>query len=461
MINAADVVGALLGTLFLTLGLAAIAGAHLRSDRRDPFLVWFGAFTLLYGVRLLARSDVIAATLPLNPATFDYIDVSITYTILIPAALLLRAIFGAGPRRLLEHLWKADLIFAVVAIGWDLASQHPARAMSLNPPMVFGNVAIVLASLAPRAHPKTWSRDAWLVVGGLTIFTVTALYETVRGGIFGRWSLEPFTMLVLIVCIGFAAANRVFANERRVAAVTRELETARRIQQSILPKATPAVTGLRVASHYEPMTEVAGDLFDFVVTPSGQLGVLVADVSGHGVPAAIIASMVKIGLATQRDDVHDPGAVLTQLNRVLYGQFELAYVTATFLLIDPAAGRLTYASAGHPPSLLVRRSGALERLDRGGMVLGFVPEMAYATTVVDRLGPGDRIVLYSDGLTEASRDGGEFFGDRQLDLSLGALRDLPVDQFTPRLIDAARRWAGAATGALNDDVTIVAIELTA
>jgi sigma-B regulation protein RsbU (phosphoserine phosphatase) len=67
--------------------------------------------------------------------------------------------------------------------------------------------------------------------------------------------------------------------------------------------------------------------------------------------------------------------VLSQLNRVLYGQFELAYVTATFLLIDPAAGRLTYASAGHPPALLVRRSGALERLDCGGMVLGFVPEM--------------------------------------------------------------------------------------
>jgi hypothetical protein len=122
---------------------------------------------------------------------------------------------------------------------WPL--KHPARAMSLNPPMVFGNVAIVLASTRAARTPKTWSRDAWLVVGGLTIFTVTALYETVRGGIFGRWSLEPFTMLVLIVCIGIAAANRVFAIERRVAAVTRELETARRIQQSILPKEMPAV----------------------------------------------------------------------------------------------------------------------------------------------------------------------------------------------------------------------------
>jgi phosphoserine phosphatase RsbU/P len=289
---------------------------------------------------------------------------------------------------------------------------------------------------------------------------LTALYETVRGSMFGRWSVEPFAMLILIVCLGYAAANRVFANERRVAAVSRELETARRIQQSILPKANPSVKGLRVASHYEPMTEVAGDLFDFVVTPSGQLGVLVADVSGHGVPAAIVASMVKIGLATQRDSIADPGAVLIELNRALYGQFELAYVTATFLLLDPAAGRLAYASAGHPPPVLVRRSGTLERLDRGGMVLGFVPDMHYATTAVHGLVPGDRVLLYTDGLTEASRDGGEFFGDRQLDRALTAFQDLPLDQFTPRLVDAARRWAGVPAGALADDVTIVAVEIT-
>jgi phosphoserine phosphatase RsbU/P len=456
--NASDVVGALLGTLFITLGLAAIGGAHLRSDTRDRSLIWFGVFTLLYGVRLTARSDVIDATMGLPQIIWDYIDVSITYVIFVPAVLLNLAIFGPGPRDVLRHLWKLDLLFAVAAITWDLSSGRPGRAMFLNPPLVFGNIAIIVAPLLRRANPKTWSRDAWLVVGGLSIFTATALYETVYGGMFGRWSLEPFAMLILVLCLGYAAANRVFTNERRIAAVSRELETARRIQQSILPKHAPSVNGVRVASHYEPMSEVAGDLFDFVATRSGQLGVLVADVSGHGVPAAIIASMVKIGLATQRDSVEDPGAVLTELNRALYGQFELAYVTATFLLIDPAARRLAYASAGHPPSLLVRRSGGVERLDRGGVVLGFVPETHYTTSAIHDLAPGDRIVLYTDGLTEATRDGGEFFGDRQLDVLLATSRHLPLDQFTPRLVDAARAWAGVPSGALADDVTVVAVE---
>jgi len=458
--NAADVVGALLGTLFITLGLGAIGGAHLRSDTRDHSLIWFGIFTVLYGVRLAARSSVIAATIGFDRLLWDYVDVSITYFIFVPAVLLNLAIFGPGPGGVLHRLWQFDLLFAVAVTAWDVLARQPGRAMFLNPPLVFGNIAIVVATLVRRADPRSWSRDAWLVIGGLSIFTATALYETAYGGMFGRWSVEPFAMLILIVCLGYAAANRVFANERRVAAVARELETARRIQQSILPKDNPSVNGLRVASHYEPMTEVAGDLFDFVVTRSGQLGVLVADVSGHGVPAAIIASMVKIGLATQRDGVDDPGAVLTQLNSALYGQFELAYVTATFLLIDPARQRLAYASAGHPPSLLVRQSGGIERLDRGGMVLGFVPEMNYATTVVPGLRPGDRIVLYTDGLTEASRDGGEFFGDHQLEVSLTTYRDLALEQFTPRLVDAARRWAGVSRGAFADDVTVVALELT-
>jgi serine phosphatase RsbU (regulator of sigma subunit) len=93
------------------------------------------------------------------------------------------------------------------------------------------------------------------------------------------------------------------------------------------------------------------------------------------------------------------------------------------------------------------------------MVLGFLPQTVYAATVMDGLHPGDRIVLYTDGLTEASRNGGEFFGDRELDASLATYRDLALEQFTARLVDAARQWAGVRTGALADDVTVVAIEL--
>lgn len=98
--------------------------------------------------------------------------------------------------------------------------------------------------------------------------------ETLHDGDFGPVSLEPFAMLVAIFCLGYVVVKHVFHSERRMAAVGRELETARQIQQSILPKHAPRVPGLSVATHYDSMAEVAGDLFDFVITPAGQLGVL-------------------------------------------------------------------------------------------------------------------------------------------------------------------------------------------
>src|SRR5215212_1645885 len=177
------------------------------------------------------------------------------------------------------------------------------------------------------------------------------------------------------------------------------------------------------------MAEVAGDLFDFVVTPAGQLGGLVADVSGHGVPAAIVASMVKIALAVQEGEVADPGAVLTRMNRALYGRFEKAYVTAVFALIDPAARTLTYASAGHPSPLLRRRDGRLESLDERGVVLGFMPDAAYGTGEVRDLAAGDRVVFYTDGITEAARADDEFFGDRESQRLLPPGQAQPAQQF--------------------------------
>ena len=240
-----------------------------------------------------------------------------------------------------------------------------------------------------------------------------------------------------------------------MAAVGRELETARQIQQSILPKNVPLVPGLSVAAHYDSMSEVAGDLYDFVITPSGQLGVLVADVSGHGVPAAIVASMVKVALAVQEGDIGDPGAVLTRMNRVLCGRFELAYVTAVFALIDPAARTLTYASAGHPSPLLLRFDGRVESLDHRGMVLGFLPAATYTSAVVRDISVGDRLVLYTDGITEAERPDGEFFGDRQFQELFVTSREQPADRFMATLVEAARRWVGAD---FADDVTAIVVD---
>jgi sigma-B regulation protein RsbU (phosphoserine phosphatase) len=452
--SAADLIGAMLGTLFLALGLAAGAAAGFRTARRDRGLLWFGVFTALYGLRLMARSHAVQTEFPMSTDTWKTFINLITYVILVPGALLGASALGTGSRDVLRLVWRADLACALVAIGWDIATGRPGAAMPFNRAAVVANILIALVSVVRSVRSRRFTIDAWIVLAGAAVFSAIATVANIRGGL-GVIDPEPVAMLVVVLSLGYVVVKHVFRSERRMAAVGRELETARQIQQSILPKQAPSVGGLSVASHYDSMAEVAGDLYDFVITPSGQLGVLVADVSGHGVPAAIVASMVKIALAVQEGEFADPGVVLTRMNRALYGRFELAYVTAVFALIDPAAGTLTYASAGHPSPLLRRADGRLESLDERGIVLGFMPDATYASAVVRGLVTGDRVVFYTDGITEAARADGEFFGDREFQRLLTSGREDAPDHFLTTLVDAARLWGGAE---FADDVTVVVVD---
>jgi sigma-B regulation protein RsbU (phosphoserine phosphatase) len=453
--SAADLIGAMLGTLFLALGLAAGAAAAFRSVRHDRVLLWFGVFTALYGIRLIARSSLVQTELPLTEGNWEAIISFLTYVILVPAGLLVSSALAAGPRSIFSLLWRVNAVCAVIAIAWAVAAADPGAAMTFNRIVVVTNILAALAWLTRDLRSRPLPRDGWIVLSGTAVFAAAAMAETIHAGSFGPVSLEPFAMVAVIFCIGYVVVKRVFHSERRMAAVERELETARQIQQSILPKHAPQLPGLSIATHYDSMAEVAGDLFDFVVTPGGQLGVLVADVSGHGVPAAIVASMVKMALAVQEADVADPGAVLRHMNRALYGRFEKAYVTAVFALIDPAAGTLTYASAGHPSPLLRRADGRVESLDERGIVLGFMPDATYRTATVSGLAADDRAVFYSDGITEAARGDGEFFGDREFQRLLAAGAASTAGGFIATLVDTARRWVGAD---FADDVTVVVVD---
>lgn len=456
MISAADLLNAMLGTLFLTLGLAATAASAFRTARQDRTLLWFGLFTALYGARLVGRSHAVHEGLPLSQGTWQIERDVITYVILVPGVLLTASVLDREWRRVLQALWIVVAVAAAGCIAWDIVAGRSGASMGANRIVVVASLVAAIVLVALDMRRRRWTRDAWIVLAGAGVFGAVAAFETIRGGMFGRIDAEPFAMLVLILCLGYVVLRHVFHSERRIAVVGQELATARRIQQSILPRRPPAVHGLSIATHYNAMAEVAGDFFDFVVTPSGQLGVLVADVSGHGVPAALIASMVKIALAVQENEIHDPGVVLTRMNRALCGRFELAYVTATFAVIDPAAGTLRYAVAGHPSPLLLRAGGRLESLDQRGLVLGFLPDASYSSSVVPDLAGGDRLVFYTDGITEAARADGEFFGDRQFQRVLAGSDWASADRFVPALVDAARRWSGAD---FADDVTLVVVDV--
>ena len=244
-------------------------------------------------------------------------------------------------------------------------------------------------------------------------------------------------------------------------AIQKELETARQIQQSILPESVPQMGGLDLAARYIPMAAVAGDFYDFIVLDNKRVGILVADVSGHGMPAALIASMLKIALAAQADHAAEPARVLQGLNQALCGKFQHHYVTAAYAFVDMEKRTLTYAGAGHPPLLLWGGTSAGVRdISENGLFLGRFDFATYSSVEVP-LAPGDWGLLYTDGISETTNAAQVEFGTERFRQFLAAERNTSADQLADRLLEELSRWSARRRGEdLDDDITMVAIHVS-
>ena len=271
---------------------------------------------------------------------------------------------------------------------------------------------------------------------------------------------KPFSPAVVAARVQTHLALRETRQQlaRQLRAIQSELETARQIQLSILPSEIPKIGDLDIAARYLPMSSVAGDFYDFLVIDEKRIGILVADVSGHGMPAALIASMLKIALAAQSANACDPARVLSGLNQSLCGKFQGHYVTAVYVLIDTETQTLRYAGAGHPPLLFRRHDSTDTRgLMENGRFLGYFPEATYAAAEI-AFQEGDWVVLYTDGISEAVSSSAEQFGEERLRDFLGYYGIGSSSEFADALFAYLSVWAGRAdTRELDDDATLVAV----
>ena len=206
------------------------------------------------------------------------------------------------------------------------------------------------------------------------------------------------------------------------------------------------------------MSSVAGDFYDFIVVDEQHLGILVADVSGHGMPAALIASMLKIALAAQLPHAADPAQVLVGLNEALCGKFQHHFVTAAYLFVDMLKGTLTYAGAGHPPLLLWGQSSeGVRDVEENGLFLGKFPWATYTSRELT-LNPGDWCLLYTDGIPETANPEAVEFGTERFKQVLATDKSGSADDFADRLLEELFRWSARGPAEdLEDDITLVAI----
>lgn len=451
MVSATELSEAIIASLIVAMGLIALAFGAARWQSGDRTPVWFGLLGCLYGARLAGDSQMIQPALA--EIVWRYLDAFITYAIIVPVGLFVESLFGHGWRSTLRHTRQGVTVYALLAIGHDLARGAPGTMLWLNAPVVLTAGCIATAHLAAHWGRSEWPREFRVAAAGGLVFISAATYQTLGGTL----QLEHFAVLVFMLSVGYLVVQRLLATERGFVAVSRELEVAREIQRSILPRELPVMAGLSVAARYMPMTTIGGDFYDFDTERADRLGLIVADVTGHGVPAALVASMVKIAFAAEAGRLDDPGQVLTNINRRLCGAFQGAYVTACCGFIDALNPTFRYASAGHPAPLLRRRDGHVEQLQERGLLLAFDANAEYAAAEVP-LQPGDRLICFSDGVLEACNSSDEFFGEAGLGQLVKASVAVTPEQFIGELVDELRVWVGPATP-LQDDVTIVVVDV--
>jgi sigma-B regulation protein RsbU (phosphoserine phosphatase) len=418
-------------------------------------LFWLGVFALSYGLRLLARTTTFRLCFDVPPQAWDYLDAAITYTIPIPIVLFARAILPTWRR---FWTWGAFGLtaFAVYAIASDALRHQPESAATANSLIAIAFFVGLLGWIFRTGLTPTHELRS-VRVGVLSV-ALTAVADNLRavGAMaFPGPDLEPFGFTVLVACLGTVAVWRVLADARRLVVIDRELSIARQIQASILPQAMPRVPGLTVVARYRPMTAVAGDFYDFLGVDAQRLGILVADVSGHGVPAALIASMVKVALAAQREHADSPAAVLGGMNETLCGRLAGQYVTAAYLFIDTQSRLIRYGAAGHPPMLRsARRNGQVHEVERNGLLLGFVEGAGYEE-LEQSLKGDERLLLYTDGLIEAASADDNPFGLERLKAALAAVAGLQPDAVTDSLLKTVDTWSGQPP---SDDLTVVLVD---
>jgi phosphoserine phosphatase RsbU/P len=227
------------------------------------------------------------------------------------------------------------------------------------------------------------------------------------------------------------------------------------IQQALMPAPSVRLPGLAVAGRYQPSREVGGDFYAVLPFGDGRVGLAIADVAGKGIPAATLAARTRYLLEAVASDGRDPADVLARLNASLVNDAATdLFVSMYYAVLVPARGVLRWASAGHLPPVLLRGGASRpSRLDSAGVLLGIIPGAAYESRETT-VGPGDVLVLFTDGITEARRPDGELFGDQRLAAAVAAARTGTAEEIAGAVMQSVAQWAGTSQ---RDDRTLAVI----
>lgn len=458
-----ELVSIMSGTAFLIMGLASSLLALARRRREMRVFVWLGAWSALYGILVLTESRFVFSAVPQwAQAGLPLLATAASYLILPVGSLTWLELSLGSLRKFLKAVIVLGLATGIVGIGYFVVTGVTGSLIVYkNALSAVALLVLLIVSAVPGYSRKFLVLpNRGVIIAGSLAFAMSALYFNVGSLLHYPVSLAVGSLgfAVLVLSFGYAAAQTAVAGERRLMSIENELAIAREIQASILPSGSPELKNLRIATAYRPMEAVAGDFYEFVAVDENRIGILVADVTGHGIPAALIAAMLKAATQFVAPQAHDPQEVMRGLNRIFTGQLRTQLVSAAYLWLDTEKGIGRYSAAGHPP-LLRWREDKLERIEDNGVLLGVFEDSDYPLCELT-VRAGDRFLLYTDGVSEPQNVGGHAFGDHKLEEVVRRNQSRPPMELLEELLLQIRNWQPASTPQ-QDDITLLAIDVLA
>jgi Stage II sporulation protein E (SpoIIE) len=309
-----------------------------------------------------------------------------------------------------------------------------------------------------------WSNA--VVYGGTAMLASAAaailLHFTLLPGFLGSGPailmMVMFSLLFTLLFLGLIYSYHFYHAAIGKAKAEQELNMARRIQRSFLLSQFPQMPKLEVHAANISSKEVSGDFYDVVPAGTDAFLVAIADVAGKGVPAALLSSMLQASLRTQAGNVTSVADILRNINTLVYRSTTVSQFATFFLArLDESSLTLAYSNAGHNFPIVFRRDGSRATLERGGTVVGILEAAEFEQDVI-QLAPGDRVVLYTDGISEAANAEGELFGEERLERLVQSLpRELPASEVVERILQGVREFLDGEEA--GDDMTVLALRV--
>jgi sigma-B regulation protein RsbU (phosphoserine phosphatase) len=378
----------------------------------------------------------------------------------------------------LNLLWRIPVFSAGLALVLVILTGSPMgtwRGYLLPTATCTGIAMVAMVAIRHTVQPRINARFAsdprvgWIIAG---LYLGTSLVATSIGLVVLNFTLVPgilnnatnalrmtaYSLILGTLVTGAALSYSFYRRAVDRAGSDRELQLARRIQRSFLLSEFPVRARVEVHAENVSSREVSGDFYDVVAAGEDTLLLAVADVSGKGVPAALLSSMVQASLRTQAGSVVSPAAMVSVINRLACdrgstGQFATLFLAA----VDERDLTLRFTNAGHNHPVLLCAAGGRELLDDGGLLVGMMPAVEYAEGV-RRLSAGDRLVIYTDGVTEAVDASGTMFGEERLYELLESLpRELGAREIVERVLAGVRGFLGDVEA--GDDITVMALRV--